>query len=116
MNIQTHDIELRRLVSVRFRLNESFTSPELLRQGSVREFLQELQPALSDSEIALSGSEIALSGSEIALSGSEIPLSGSEIARDVAELQPAKVFHPQNHEFSTAHVATFDQLPVMESE
>lgn len=58
------------------------------RQSSVREFLQELLPALS----------------------------GTDIAQEITELRPIKGFHPQNHKFSTAHMANFDQLSNMESE
>lgn len=58
------------------------------RQSSVREFLQELLPVLS----------------------------GTDIAQEITELRPVKGFHPQNHKFSTAHMANFDQLSNMESE
>lgn len=58
------------------------------RQSSVREFLQELLPALS----------------------------GTDIAQEITELRPIKGFHPQNHKFSTAYIGSNDQLPNMESE
>lgn len=58
------------------------------RQSSVQEFLQELLPALS----------------------------GTEIAQEITELRPVKGFHPQNHKYSTAYIGSNDQLPNMESE